>query len=285
MAADPIEALRPPFPCEQLDQGEFMATPLLTRGDFEEPSMFRPDAMLREASRRRGLPCCVCPDVCLLDPDGDIVRYAQIVFGARRVAGWACFHTELWEWEEDGVRYGAVAFAVGASFAVMIAEQLFACGCRLLFSVASAGQVTAAGAPPYHVLIEQALRDEGTSHHYLPPARFSRATPGLLAIAQTAIDRAALPCRLGASWTTDAPFRETRTTVAARAREGALIVEMEAAALYAFAQSQDRAVLCVAHVTNSLACVAGDFEKGDDEGASASLAIVRAIAEEWRGRS
>ena len=53
--------------------------------------------------------------------------------------------------------------AVGAPFAVLVAEQLFASGCRLLISVTSAGQIVSTAPPPYFVLIDRALRDEGTS--------------------------------------------------------------------------------------------------------------------------
>jgi len=67
-------------------------------------------------------------------------------------------------------RFGIIGCAVGASFAVLLAEQLLVSGCRLLVSVTSAGQIVPQGPPPYFVLIDRALRDEGTSYHYLPPA-------------------------------------------------------------------------------------------------------------------
>lgn len=254
------------------------AVPLLARADFNEPSLFRPDNMLREAGRQKGLPSCACPTVCILDPDGDIVRFARQVLGAEQSPSWACFHTALWEWTADGIRYGVVGCAVGAPFSVLVAEQLFACGCHLLISVASAGQVAHRGPPPYHVLIDRALRDEGTSYHYLPPSRFAEAEPGLLARAEVALATAGIPVARGTSWTTDAPFRETETTIGLRASEGAMVVEMEAAALYAFASARACPVLCLAHVTNQLTCVEGDFVKGVHDGAPVSLEIVSAIA-------
>jgi len=56
----------------------------------------------------------------------------------------------------------------------------------------------------------------------------------------------------GATWTTDAPFRETQQAIEAALQAGILAVEMEAAALYAFARARNRAVLCFAHVTNQM---------------------------------
>jgi purine-nucleoside phosphorylase len=85
----------------------------------------------------------------------------------------------------------------------------------------------------------------------------------------------------GASWTTDAPFRETEQAVAAAAAGGLMVVEMEAAGLYAFAKARGRAVLCLAHVSNRLG-QKGDFEKGEADGAPASLRLIQAAAEAWR---
>jgi purine-nucleoside phosphorylase len=65
-------------------------------------------------------------------------------------------------------------------------------------------------------------------------------------------------------------------------REGLLAVEMETAALYAFASAQRRAVLCLAHVTNCMAKIEGDFEKGEAEGSVVMLGLLGRIAEEWR---
>ncbi len=70
---------------------------------------------------------------------------------------------------------GIVGCVVGASYVVLVAEQLFAAGCRLLISMTSSGQLQPVRPPPYFILIEQALRDEGTSYHYLPPSDFAQA--------------------------------------------------------------------------------------------------------------
>jgi uridine phosphorylase len=77
----------------------------------------------------------------------------------------------------DGRTVGIVGCAVGAPYAVLVAEQMFAAGCEVLVSITSAGQITSVGPPPYFVVIDRALRDEGTSHHYLPPSEFAEGHP------------------------------------------------------------------------------------------------------------
>ncbi len=250
-------ALRIPNPC----------APLLERTDHSAPSVFRPENMLREARRQKGLSSGDVPPVCVLDPDGDIVEHVRRHYGATRCSHWACYHTRLWEWERNDVRYGIIGYAVGGSFSVLVAEQLFASGCRLLVNVASAGQIADVGAPPYFILVDRALRDEGTSYHYLPSSAYAHADPSLIALANGAFAQAGCRVYTGATWTTDAPFRETAEAIAIRRADGILAVEMEAAALYAFARARARPVVCLAHVSNQLGCIEGDFEKGERNGA------------------
>ncbi len=259
------------------------ASPLLGWKDYAAASVFEPENMLRAARRQKGLPLRLVPPICVLDPDGDILRRLRQEGRAHRASGWACYHTELDEFELDGSVLGIVGCAVGAPFAVLVAEQMFASGCHLLVSITSAGQITPLGPLPYFVLIERALRDEGTSHHYAAPSEFSLANPSLIARVRPYLSNLPEPTHAGASWTTDAPFRETETAIAAQRAQGIAAVEMEAAALYAFAAARHRAVLCFAHVTNQMGRSEGDFEKGDADGTTAALAVLSAVAKAWKG--
>jgi uridine phosphorylase len=258
------------------------APPILAGKDFAAASVFEPANLLREARRQKGLADAAVPEICVLDPDGDMLRALRRAGKAHRSPGWACYHTDLYELDHGGERFGMIGCAVGAAFAVLIAEQLFVSGCRLLISMTSAGQIVARGPPPYFVLIDRALRDEGTSYHYLPPAEFAEAEAALADSAFGALAGSAEPVYRGASWTTDAPFRETAAAIESCRARNILAVEMEAAALYAFARARGKPVLCFAHVTNQMAVVAGDFEKGEAGGAKASLAVIAAAAQAWR---
>jgi uridine phosphorylase len=257
--------------------------PILADKRHAAPSAFTPENLLREARRQKGLETAPVPDVCVLDPDGDMVRRLRSAGRARQDRAWACYHTELCRVTEGGLELGVVGCAVGAPFAVLVAEQLFASGCRLLVSMTSAGRLAELRPPPYFVLIERALRDEGTSYHYLPPAEFSAADAKLLEAMGGAFADLRVPVERGATWTTDAPFRETQATIDAMAARGLLAVEMEAAALYAFAAARGKPVLCFAHVTNQMARIEGDFEKGEADGTVDALAVICAAASAWRG--
>ena len=256
--------------------------PILAGKHFVAPSVFQPENLLREARRHKKLPSAAVPEICVLDPDGDIVRALGNAGRTGRSPSWACYHTELYEFEHAGELFGIIGCAVGASFAVLLAEQLFVSGCRLLISMTSAGQIVEHAPPPYFILIDRALRDEGTSYHYLPPAEFVVAEERLVEAAMEECSALAQPLHRGASWTTDAPFRETAAAIEDCRARNILAVEMEAAGLYAFAQARNKPILCFAHVTNQMAVDEGDFEKGEADGSIASLSVIAAAVRGWR---
>ena len=211
--------------------------------------------------------------------DGDLVDHLATTGRARQDPTWACFHTKLYRWRRPDGELGLIGGTVGAPFAVLVAEELFASGCKALVTISSAGRLALDAEPPFFVLIERALRDEGTSYHYLPAARYAEADPALnAAVARALADGGAQFVR-GPSLTTDAPFRESASLIEARRAEGMVSVEMEAAGLLAMGRALRRPVVCLAHVTNEMATRPGDFEKGGHEGQEDAIRVcVQAVA-------
>lgn len=240
-----------------------------------EPSVFTPENLLREARRQKNIDNCNVPDVCVLDPDGDLVNYLIKTNQATINKCWACYHTKLYNVKQKDFEFAILGCAVGASFAVLIAEQLFASGCKTLISVTSAGIINPTKNNSKFVLIEQAFRDEGTSYHYLPPSEPSNINPDLLDNLMSYYHKTCLSIEAGISWTTDAPYRETQTAIDEAKRLKAVCVEMEAAALYAFAKAKNKNVVCFAHLTNTMAQSEGDFEKGEEMGSLCTLKLIR----------
>ncbi len=160
---------------------------------------------------------------------------------------------------------GLIGGTVGAPFAVLVSEQLLALGCRHIIGYSSAGAIGKGISFPCLVVPDRALRDEGTSYHYLPPATWVEARgerPGLLARHAKACD---LPVHRGATWTTDAPYRETASQIENHRAAGILAVEMEAAALMALAHRREAEIASLLHLTNTFATSDSDFHKGPEE--------------------
>jgi len=258
--------------------------PILAQKHYTQPSAFTPENLLREARRQKQITASRIPDICVLDPDGDIVRSLIARGEARLEPGWACYHTQLYSFSRNGIDFGIVGCAVGAPYAVLIAEEMFASGCKLLISVTSSGQIVPIRPPPYFIIIDRALRDEGTSYHYMAASDYSHADAGLIMALKGAFEEFSVPVLTGATWTTDAPFRETQMAIEAMCRRELMAVEMEAAALYAFAQVRQKPVLCFAHVTNQMGRVDGDFEKGEADGSHDALQLIAIAADRLRSR-
>lgn len=241
--------------------------------------MFAASTLLREARRQKNIETKPVPQICILDPDGDIVRRLRRSGDAKLSESWPCYHTQLDNFALSGRTIGIIGCVVGAPFAVLIAEELFASGCNFLISLTSAGRIASSDKPPFFVIIDRALRDEGTSDHYAPPAEFAHADPVLVAMASEAVRGMPQKVIVGTSWTTDAPFRETAQAIEWARSKNAVAVEMEAAALYTFAHVAKVKILCLAHVTNTMGQDGEDFEKGEADGTADALAVLAAISQ------
>jgi len=126
--------------------------------------------------------------------------------------------------------------AMGASLAAFYLEELIALGGRKFVACGGAGVLDKKIAMGQLLVPVAAIRDEGTSYHYLPPAREVEPTPTVLAAIETVLKQRNVDYLLTKTWTTDGFFRETKGKMALRKAEGCLAVEMEAAAMFAVAR-------------------------------------------------
>jgi len=161
-----------------------------------------------------------------------VEQHAQIVAENR----WEDGPHPLYEIERQGRRLAFFHPGIGAALSAALLEETIAFGCRKFIACGGCG-VLAEGLDVGHlIVISAAVRDEGVSYHYLPPAREVNASPAGINALSGVLDQRGLPYRLGKTWTTDAPYRETAQKIAQRRAEGCLTVEMEAAGLLAVAQ-------------------------------------------------
>ncbi len=125
---------------------------------------------------------------------------------------------------------------VGAPLAAATLEAAIAFGCRNFIACGSAGVLDRSIAVGHLLVPTSAVRDEGTSYHYLPPGREVEPTREAVKAIEAALARHHVEYLLTKTWTTDGLFRETRERTALRRAEGCLAVDMEAAALFAVAR-------------------------------------------------
>lgn len=252
-------------------------TPLLSNKYYDTPSVFLPENLLREARRQKNISACKIPKICFLDPDGDLADYLLKTGKASLNTCWACYHSKLYNFRIGNIEIGIIPCIVGSSYAVLVAEQLFVSGCKHLISVTSAGIINQPPKNKRFALITESVRDEGTSYHYLPKERLACLNPNLREKLSNDLSSDNCPYFEAKSWTTDAPYRETQIAISAMKKQGITCVEMEASALYAFAEAKQKNIICFAHLTNTMAQNEGDFEKGEAFGSIDTLNLLSFI--------
>jgi purine-nucleoside phosphorylase len=184
--------------------------------------------------------------------------------------------------EETGGTVALVAdFGIGAPVAAVMLEDLIALGCRTVVSMGTTGGMDPTLGVGDLVLCSGAVRDEGTSHHYLPAGAPAVPDPDLTARLAAEIARREEPFRQAQAWTTDAPYRETKEEVLAHVDAGVAVVEMEAAALFAVGEVRGASVASLLVVSDVLSTLDGTWVPefhGDVVGARLELAFEVALA-------
>lgn len=142
----------------------------------------------------------------------------------------------VYELDYGGRRLAIVSPGVGAPAAAARLEHMIALGCRKFIACGGAGVLDRTITAGDIVVPDSAVRDEGASYHYLKPGREVTPTPNALAAIEAVLRENHHEYIRGKTWTTDAVYRETRTRMSRRRREGCLVVEMEAAAFFAVAR-------------------------------------------------
>ena len=142
----------------------------------------------------------------------------------------------LYEIEYEGKRLAFFHPGVGAPLAVGFLEEMIALGCRKFVACGGCGVLDREIAVGHVLLPVAAIRDEGTSYHYLPPSREVEADPHAVSVLENVLHRHGLDYLRTKTWTTDAIYRETYAKAATYLAEGCLAVEMEAAAFFAVAK-------------------------------------------------
>lgn len=170
------------------------------------------------------------------------VRYVGRMFG------------ELYMVKKPALRVLVLSdFGGGAPIVGELAEEFIALGVSRIALITWGGALQPDLKPGDIVVCDRAIRDEGLSHHYLPPARYVEASGELVAHLAKNINMHGYQPRIGATWTTDAPYRETLEEVREYQAEGVKCVEMESAGLFAICQARGVEVVSAVVIMDSLA--------------------------------
>lgn len=230
---------------------------------YEDPVVFTAADMLEHRRRLGTGPAFDAPEAVILCYHAGLVRHVVRHHQGRKEGG---FFGELHILRRTGNRVGiASGFGVGAPVVAVLVEEMVAFGVRSFVSVGVAGGLQPGLRPGDLVVADRAIRDEGTSHHYLPGGKYALASAALTQSLCERLSDAGHEYQLGTSWSIDAPYRETRAEALGHQEEGVLTVEMESAALFAVAAHLGVEAAAAFAIGDSLAGgewkMAGDAER------------------------
>lgn len=229
------------------DAGVGENRPAILEYDPERSAMIEPGAD-RQLPRLAGDAAVLCffPEViAALAKDGTLRPLADL-------GGESGIRT-VYQMDVAGSPVAVLHPGVGAPMAAASLETLIAMGARRIIVIGGAGALVPELALGDLVLVSEAVRGEGTSYAYLPAGEQARSGEKLRDLLHRHLEKRTQPFHTGMAWTTDAIYRETRSLVEQRRRQGCLVVEMEAAALFAVGAFRGVQVAALVYAADTLA--------------------------------
>ncbi len=178
------------------------------------------------------------PEHCIICFFKEVIDKIVAEYSARIVADdrWEDGPHPIYEISYKDQRLALLHPGIGAPMAAGLLEEAIATGCQKFIACGGCGVLEKDIAVGNLIVVSGAIRDEGVSYHYLPPGREVPVNEMAINTLEKVLRQHGLPYRLGKTWTTDAPYRETINKIARRKKEGCITVEMESAGLIAVAQ-------------------------------------------------
>ncbi len=218
---------------------------------YKLPAMLTADQMIEFRRKHGGLGSLSAPDSVILCLYKGLMRRFAWRYPSRRVRG---FLGDLYLVKRSKDRVGVLGnFGIGAPALTNMAEEMYAWGTKRCVILSLAGGLQPDLQPGSVVVCDRALRDEGTSYHYLPPARDVPGSPDLVQALCSALEARGMSPSVGATWSTDAPYRETQQEAQQFQQEGVKAVDMESAGLFAAAAARGAEAASVFVIGDSLA--------------------------------
>jgi len=217
----------------------------------EFSSVFNPSQALAYRKRQEGKPNFSIPKGCILCYNWKLLDHILKNSQAKPVDG---FISKSYLLEDTDNQILVVSkFGIGAPVVVALLEELIAYGIKYFISIGNAGAISKKLNDGDVVVCEKAIRDEGTSYHYLPKSKFAFATKEITTLIKKKLTENKIPFYSGASWTNDSFYRQTINEVIQYQKEGILTVEMEASALFAVAKFRGVQMGSILTISDSIA--------------------------------
>jgi uridine phosphorylase len=222
----------------------------------EDESIVKPLDFIRYVSKTREVPLetIKVPERLLITYQRNTYDSAENLINGKPVGWWIYDEAQPFcIGQFNDVEIGHGRLWVGAPAAVMTLEEIIACGARTIFEIGLAGGLQEFLHPGDVIVVTEAIRDEGTSHHYFPPEVKVGSSERLRKRLLKCLDEKAIKHFSGTVWTTDGVYRETLTKFRKFKHAGVLAVNMETSAVLALAKYRNVEAVSVQVISDILA--------------------------------
>lgn len=214
-------------------------------------AMLTAEKMIEFRRTQGGLRNFIAPETVILCLYKGLMKYFRLKYSSKRVSG---FLGDFYFLNKTKGRIGVMGnFGVGSPVVANLAEEMIAWGSKRIVILSLAGGLQSNLAPGDVAICNRAIRDEGTSYHYLPPQKYVDASSSFVSKLESVFKKNGLSVSIGSTWSTDAPYRESFEEASLYQSEGALAVDMESAGLFAVGQARGIETASVFVIGDSLA--------------------------------
>jgi len=221
------------------------------KNKYSQDSLFNPKDYLRYQYKREKYDKFRPPAGVILCYSASLMEY---VLNNHKTTKVNRFYGDMYLLKDTNDKVAVIGrFGIGAPVVTTLVEELIAFGVKQFISIGTAGTLQKELNIGDLVVCEKAIRDEGTSYHYLKPSKYAYASKVLTEKIKKFLNTSGQKYIVGTSWTIDAPYRETIAEARQYQNEGVATVEMEAAALFAVAKYRRVKMGAIFTVSDSLA--------------------------------
>src|SRR5215207_3628669 len=217
----------------------------------ELPAMLTAVNMIEFRRKHGGLGNFRAPETVIFCLYKGVMKYFPLKYSSKRVTG---FLGDLYLLNKSNGRTSVMGnFGIGSPVVANLAEEMIAWGAKRIVILSLAGGLQPDLSAGDIVICDRAIRDEGTSYHYLPAGKYVNATPDFVSHLSSIFGKKGLPHSIGGTWSTDAPYRESREEALIYQKEGIMAVDMESSGLFAVGNARNIETTSILVVGDSLA--------------------------------
>ena len=204
------------------------------KNKYKEEPLFTPKEFLEYKKKLKKHPKFKPPTGVIFCYSKRLLNFVIKNYKVKKADG---FGGEFYLLKETNNEIGIIGnFGVGAPIVSTLMEEFIAFGVKRFLSIGEAGSLQKDLKVGCIVVCEKAIRDEGTSYHYLRPSKYIDASKSMIEKIKKVLNNSKTKYKIGTTWTTDAPYRETLSEIKKYKKENVLTVEMEASAIFAIAK-------------------------------------------------